>query len=562
MPADAIEKLHEHFLDAAGGPLLRPEPLQEAWQWASRIALGVTSPLEPAKGGKWKAFDYLVSDAARRSDPISLPSPVWDIAVQLADDARRSLMSTVAKVAGRIDVAVSLLQPLARSNDIEGMINLGALLAGERDYEGAREWFVGASEQGDSTAAHNMGCISLELDDLDSALEWFTLAIERGELQSYAPLGVVHQKLGCEPEAVDLWRVGTEKGDAASALQYSDWLRSKWMSEESVAALRVAADGEIPFAALSYAGVMLAQKKGDKASAYVSKSYQVASRQARLGDSIGALMAGVISYSTGNIEMGEIWWRRAQDAGVHLDWVVVEASEWDGQGLQYLAVNTRTLEVLGEQELRVLMRCLWAGDCLDCGYSLKGGVPALHVDDQYNRADAKIFHFGVCRYPTWNDSAHVSIVKDSSFTWISCSGAVPVQGGEGVMPALIVNPALEYATLMLDGDSWTATGLCGPRTSMAEAFEVRPLWQGLPAASSRSRVYMGPGEISIPGITGVWSAPAADLLIDGVKRLGGILLVVTSALGPDDVASMETINRVLQSWDTMISWVPLGGVAE
>ncbi|MFD3491472.1 tetratricopeptide repeat protein [Streptomyces sp. NPDC058690] len=522
--------------------------------------LGVTSPLEPAKEGKWKAFDYLVSDSARRSEPSSLPSPVWDLAMQLADDSRRSLMSTIAKIAGRVDIAISLLRPLAESNDIEGMINLGAVLAGERDHESAREWFMRASELDDSTAAHNMGCLLFEENDLDGALEWFTLAIARGELQSYAPLGVVHQKIGNESEAVELWRTGTDSGDAASALQYSDWLRSKWMSEESVEALRIAADGEIPFAALSYAGVLLSREKNDEASEYISKSYRIASQQGRLGDPLGFVMAGVIAYSMGNTEMGKIWWSRAQDAGVQLDWVVMEAADWDGQGLQHLAVSTRTLDLLGEQELCVLMRCLWDGDCLDCGYSLKGGVPALCVDDQYDRADAKLFHFGTCRYPVWNDTALVSIAKDSAYSWISFSGVVPIEDGEKFVPALFVNPALETASLIFDSNSWSATSQCGPRSSWAEFLDLKPSWQGLSGGNSRSKVFVGPGEIAVPGLMSVWSAPTADPLIEYIKDAGGIALVVTSAFGPGDVGSVELVSKILQSWDTMITWVPVGEI--
>ncbi|MFF9843439.1 tetratricopeptide repeat protein [Streptomyces sp. NPDC013740] len=560
LPPESLERLHTHFLDRAGGPALRPEDLAEAWDWASRIVLGVTSPLVPARGGTWKPFDYLVSDAARRSRPNELPEHVWDEALRIVDDTRRVLVATVARVAGRPDVAKEALRPLAEADEPDGLINLGALLAAEQDYEGAARCFERAWSLGDATGAHNMGALSFARGDLQAARRWYEQAVEGGEPESIGALGLVHEKLGDEDEAVSLWKRGTEAGDPGSALHYSDWLRSQWESDEAVAALKVAADGELPLAALSYAGVLLRGEDPDTANAYVARAYETAVGQGNLGDPIGCLLAGVTAYSFGDVRLGEEWWNRAREHGQRMDWVVLEAAE-DRDGLAHLAVSQETLDRLGGDEVRALMRLLWAGDCQDCGYPLGDGVPALYVDDQISRAEARLFHFGPCRYPTWNDSAPINVAAGAGISWKSFAAALPAGQEEDVrlVPAFIVNPSLEAAQLVRNGDRWTATAAFGPRSAGAEALDLRPLWSGLPPRLSDGPAWAstGPGEVAVAMLGDVWNAPSTQEFIALVHRYGGMVLVVTSTVGPESPASPDTVREVLESWDAMTRWVPL-----
>jgi tetratricopeptide (TPR) repeat protein len=51
--------LHEAYLSARGGALLRPEPLEEALAWATAPVQGASSLLLPDRGG-YLAFDYLI----------------------------------------------------------------------------------------------------------------------------------------------------------------------------------------------------------------------------------------------------------------------------------------------------------------------------------------------------------------------------------------------------------------------------------------------------------------------------------------------------------------------
>lgn len=560
LPRGAVERLHEHYLDQAGGPALRPESIDEAWAWASKVILGVTSPLVPGRGGTWKPFDYLVSDIARMSHPTDLPEQVWPEALRVVDDSRRALVSTVARVAGRRDIAKEVLRPLADADDPDGLINLGALSASEHDYESANRYFMRASDIGDATGTHNLGALCYTRGDLEGARKWYALAIERGELQSIGALGLVCEKLGNQDEAVALWKRGTEAGDPGSALHYSDWLASKWQSDEAMGALRVAADGENPFAALSYAGALLRKKDHETANVYVSRSYEIATKQGYLGDPVGCLIAGVNAYSFGNVQMGKTWWDRARDNGCQIDWVVLNAPD-DAPGLRHLVIDQVTLDKLGDDEAYLLMQILWSGDCLDCGYPLKEGVPALYVDDHYNWADAKLFHFGLCRYPRWNDSALTTVAKDAGISWESFTTGVPAGYNlDQLIPALIVNPSMEAAHLVSDGQGWRATGVYGPRSTLSAALHLRPIWAGLPPKTSDGLAWSltDSDEVAVAALHQVWSAPAAEELTALVEQYGGVLLIVTSAFGPGTPVTMEVVMDVLESWTSMTRWAPLG----
>ncbi len=565
LPADALEDLHETYLEEAGGYALRPETLEEAWSWAQKIALGVTSPLIPARAGRWRPFDYIVSDKARHHDPRSLSDEVWEVALQVVNDSRRYLLSSVARVAGRPDTAKRALLPLTEEDDIEALNQYGAILVGEGDYTGASQWFLRAVALGDGAAAHNMGSIFMLQESPEQALQWFSMAVERGELQSIGNLGLVHERLGDKTEAVRLWKSGTEAGDPGSAWLYSDWLHRQWESDTATKVLKVAADGGIPFAALSYAGIELARDAFEKANEYIALAYDNASRLARFGDGTNAILAGVANYVTGNIQGGDYWWRRARENGVEAEWTILRSHEGDS-GLRYLAVSNETLDVLGEPEVRLLMQGLWAGNCADCGKPIGKGVPALLVNDMIVMADARLHHFALCRYPRWNDTGLTTLTKGSTYTWRAYAGiAGRGRSDTEATPILIVNPSLE-ATYLIREDSggWTITRLYGPRSALGKELGIQPVWRGTPPTLSQEKcaLYIRPNEMYVAHSAGAWGCDGVpDEVIDCVKEKGGVLLICTSGygLGPE---RSDLLQHVMECWDTMVGWVPIHEILE
>lgn len=82
---DLLLELHTHYLLAAGGHALRPEPVDEAWAWALRPVHGASSLLIPAgqseEGHKYLAFDYLIDQPGHRP----IPPETWNVLIARAD---------------------------------------------------------------------------------------------------------------------------------------------------------------------------------------------------------------------------------------------------------------------------------------------------------------------------------------------------------------------------------------------------------------------------------------------------------------------------------------------
>jgi hypothetical protein len=86
LPLSVLRDLHEVYLNAWGGPTLRPEPWDAALSWATQPLHATSSLLEPVGDG-YLAFDYLVDMAA--GDPATPPVPdaVWSALIAHAAPA-------------------------------------------------------------------------------------------------------------------------------------------------------------------------------------------------------------------------------------------------------------------------------------------------------------------------------------------------------------------------------------------------------------------------------------------------------------------------------------------
>ncbi|MBM7774740.1 tetratricopeptide (TPR) repeat protein [Actinokineospora baliensis] len=64
---ELLVRLHELYLEAAGGTRLRPEPLEEAFTWAEEVLHATAALLHVDHAGSYVVFDYLVDNAQRQS---------------------------------------------------------------------------------------------------------------------------------------------------------------------------------------------------------------------------------------------------------------------------------------------------------------------------------------------------------------------------------------------------------------------------------------------------------------------------------------------------------------
>jgi hypothetical protein len=69
LPSTVLEKVHEHYLHERGGGRLRPEPLREAWTWATKARRATTALLQHVDDEHVQVFDYLLDVVQRGSRP-------------------------------------------------------------------------------------------------------------------------------------------------------------------------------------------------------------------------------------------------------------------------------------------------------------------------------------------------------------------------------------------------------------------------------------------------------------------------------------------------------------
>ncbi|WP_328442783.1 hypothetical protein [Amycolatopsis sp. NBC_00438] len=78
-PLDVLSELAEHYLRERGGPILRPESLEDAVTWATTPSQGASSLLLPAKqDSHYLAFDYLIDLDGLHG----VPQAIWDTLIQ------------------------------------------------------------------------------------------------------------------------------------------------------------------------------------------------------------------------------------------------------------------------------------------------------------------------------------------------------------------------------------------------------------------------------------------------------------------------------------------------
>ena len=555
--AEALVRLHGYYLEQMGGAALRPEPLEDAWAWATQIMLGVTSPLIPAGSGRWRAFDYLVSATARRSGPGDLPDVAWSAAAALAGSSDWELVWMTAAAADRLDVALTVLTAPAEAGDLDAMVNVGGVHLRLRNTAEAESWWSRAANAGDRTAAHNMGCLRMRAGDLSGAHAYFRAAADAGSLASLGALGDVASALGDEEEAVKWWREGSERGDPGSAFSYAQFLRQDWRQDESLEALRRAAEGDHPLAALSYAGVLLCRDDRERANTFIGRAYQEARKDALLTGNVSSLLtAAVASMALGDLDGGRKWEVRFVEEGGELPWHVVDRPKAQS-GLRALAVDRDTWHRLGEDEVRRIMACLWAGDCMDCGYSLGDGVPALHVDERHPATTAGLYHFGVCRYPGWNDSALISLVSGSTVTWTSAS-LVAMHGTPHAFAMVIVNPSLEQVCLEEGrAGAWrlAAPTLHTPLAKLAPFDPSRAVAIATDNAPALARL-VGNDLYITPGAT-TWSAGLEEAIAAEVRRRKGFFLVISHGLKLVARPDRNVIAGALEAPQVLGGWINL-----
>ncbi|MFE9425308.1 trypsin-like serine protease [Kitasatospora sp. NPDC006697] len=565
LPIDAIEELHTDYLRRMGGAVLRPEPLTEAWKWASSEFLGVTSLLVPSEGGGWRPFDYLVTEVSRvqgRSDVLG--DAVWRKALDLAEGRNRSLLALSALTADRPDIAAAALRLPAESGEVEAMVGLAAVLIESGDREKGELWLRKAARQEDGTAMLSLGSFLVFHGNREEGEKWLERAVEAGRAQGLRLLGDLAAQDGEDKTAAELWRRGAERGDDECAVKYGNLLRQQYLTVDNRGAwLKESADRGLSAAALAFAGWLAYRKQKDAAAYYLVRAREGALAAAEDGNPDAMITLGTVLAWEGDPESAESWFRKARQRTPLLmpDWRLVRA-EADRGGLQVMAVSKTTEERLAPGQLSDVMQGLWPLDCQYCGLSLGRGVPALRVFEQPWGATASLYHLGMCHYPEWTDNdgtrrdSSLGIFKiigpsEPRLTWTASAARTPQVVLDDKNPVIMmVNAGIESVELaQRDDGQWR----------MAPSYIHQQ--QGMVPADSALNTVRGVATVLRGKLTvrlGVeeWSSRVSRDMKRLIKRQGGVLLFITSGLPP--VKPNEAVlNLALSAPDVVAGWVPV-----
>jgi Flp pilus assembly protein TadD len=113
LPKTLLEELHQDYLDARGGQRLRPEPLEQAWDWTIRQRRSTTALLQPVSddGARVEVFDYLVDRHQQQVGPAAhVPDRAIRIILRHAGTPDINTVARQMQTQGRYTIAAEAFQ--------------------------------------------------------------------------------------------------------------------------------------------------------------------------------------------------------------------------------------------------------------------------------------------------------------------------------------------------------------------------------------------------------------------------------------------------------------------
>lgn len=229
-----------------------------------------------------------------------------------------------------------------------------------------------------------------------------------------------------------------------------------------------------------------------------------------------------------------------------------------------IQVDEKTRDMLGDDGLSDVRRCLWAADCQSCGGALAGETPALFIEDYTAYAFAELHHQR-CRPAQWHDKDAAVTSPRALLSFHTVTLMLPLTSGPGhadLRPALLVNPGLEGVVIerneqqrwrVRPNAQFTAAGLMplGPH------LVLRPV-DGVIARLTRDSVAVTMQNPSAQ----TYEAPADERIAARARELGGLLFAVSHAIDPWQVTGQnaaEIIASAIRSDHMIAGWVALHG---
>jgi TPR repeat protein len=308
--AEDLRSLHTNYLDIAGGAILRPEPFDEALEWATAPRHGVTSFLIPQDSdGQYRVFDYL-TDGEAHPNSRSIPDVTWQALLKLIEGSVGKSLR-VARVAAitfeRLDIAETALVRVAESGSALAQFDYSLFLSAyDRDDE-ATTWLERAADQGFIEACLRLGHLAEEARDFVQAERWYEKGANGGDGHSAMHLSELLRRLN-RPEEAEPWTEKAKEYDEVGALVTAASIAAQLgrvdEATETLASLATAS----PSAANSLAILLEEAGKSDEAESWWLHA-------AEGGDSRASANLGLHHLSAGNYAEALKWTKRAIEEG-------------------------------------------------------------------------------------------------------------------------------------------------------------------------------------------------------------------------------------------------------
>ncbi|WP_133061551.1 tetratricopeptide repeat protein [Streptosporangium minutum] len=192
LPKALLEELHQGYLDEHGGQRLRPEPLEQAWQWATRQRRSTAALLQSVdeNGARTEVFDYLVDRHQQRLGPTAhVPDRVIPVILRHAVTTDTEAVALQMQAQGRYGLAAAAFQQavqarrdsdgeehpstLTSRGNLAGVLkDLGRLVEAEAEHRavlGICRRVLGEKHPSTLISRNNLACVLRDLGQLGEA---------------------------------------------------------------------------------------------------------------------------------------------------------------------------------------------------------------------------------------------------------------------------------------------------------------------------------------------------------------------------------------------------------
>jgi hypothetical protein len=232
------------------------------------------------------------------------------------------------------------------------------------------------------------------------------------------------------------------------------------------------------------------------------------------------------------------------------------AGHHEHMALKVLRADPFTRSELGPRGLEELSRNLWMGRCQTCGGDLEGDTPAVVVLDRGRTVTATLHHSG-CQRQRWSQSDAAMPRRHLSTTVRLVSVPFGDPSDDTFMPTLLANPGLEEVTLACAEsgryrattvDSYRPLGLVPPSAGL------------LPSTDDAVAAWLDDERLIVRCGEPHWVVELESTeqrFAEEIRRRGGVVLGISTAVHPQELVNMEPLKRVLNADDIAVVFVPL-----